>query len=247
MRPLSIKPIVQWIFCTLLILSFNGCAPPPHPAPIFRPTPVYIPPPPPQVTPVTKVNNKDTILIAIDAGHGGEDFGAQSTTTPRYQEKYLNLSAAKMLKHFLEEQGYKVMMTRMGDEFIALDKRADFANNQEATLFVSVHFNSAPAKEADGIEVYYYRSNQNKNRTENSMVLASSILNKVVESTQAKSRGTKHGNFAVIRQTTMPAVLVEGGFLTNDNEMQKIKDPAYLKKLAWGITRGIEDYLDKQL
>ena len=121
-----------------------------------------------------------------------------------------------------------------------------YANNQKSTLFVSLHFNSAPSKEADGIEVYYYRSPDNKERTENSRILAKDVLDNILEQTQAKSRGTKHGNFAVIRQTNMPAILVEGGFLTNDEEMQKIKDPSYLKKLAWGVALGIKDYLGKK-
>jgi N-acetylmuramoyl-L-alanine amidase len=186
------------------------------------------------------------ILITIDAGHGGEDFGAHSSTMPIYHEKNLNLSVAKMLQHFLKEQGYSTMMTRMTDDFISLDRRAEFANNQNSTLFVSMHFNSAPSKEADGIEVFYYRSQQDPRRTELSKELAQSVLDQVIDQTGAKSRGVKHGNLAVIRQTTMPAVLVEGGFLTNDEETQRIKDPSYLKKLAWGVSLGIQDYLAAQ-
>jgi N-acetylmuramoyl-L-alanine amidase len=74
-------------------------------------------------------------------------------------------------------------------------------------------------------------------------MLAQTVLDHVIESTAAKSRGVKHGNFLVIRETEMPAILVEGGFLTNTSEMDRIKDPSYLKKLALGIAKGIQTYL----
>ena len=186
---------------------------------------------------------KNNIIITLDAGHGGEDFGAHSNIGPIYHEKNLNLAITKMLKQFLDRQGFTTVMTRMSDDFISLDKRAEYANNQNSDLFISLHFNSAPSKEADGIEVFYYRTSQNKERSDQSSLLAKLVLDKIIETTQAKSRGIKHGNFAVIRETNMPAILVESGFLTNDDEMQKIKDPAYLKKIAWGVSLGIQEYL----
>ncbi len=186
-----------------------------------------------------------TPLIVIDAGHGGQDFGTHSLSKPKYQEKNLNLMTARFLRNFLEQMGYRIYMTRAKDVFLTLDERAEIANDKNPQLFVSVHYNSAPSKQAEGIEVYYYLSEEEKMRSKESRLLAQSILDKVLNSTQAKSRGVKHGNFAVIRKTTMPAVLVEGGFLTNEDEMQKIKDAKYLKQLAWGIAEGIKSYLDK--
>jgi len=149
------------------------------------------------------------------------------------------------LNTFLMQQGYSTLMTRTDDTFIPLDKRAAFANEHEGTLFVSVHYNSAPSQEADGIEVFFYRSEENKNRTKEGRLLAKAVLEKTLMNTQAKSRGVKHGDFAVIRLTKMPAILIEGGFLTNDNEMLRIKDPAYLKRVAWGISQGITSYLEE--
>jgi|694.fasta_scaffold04059_15 N-acetylmuramoyl-L-alanine amidase len=188
--------------------------------------------------------NKGT-LIVIDPGHGGDDFGAHSNTHPRYQEKYLNLSTAKLLNTYLTQKGYRTVMTRQDDTFIALDKRAEFANQKKPAVFVSVHYNSAPSKQAEGVEVYYYRSEENKKRSKDSRLLAQAVLDEVIDNTNAKSRGTKHGDFAVIRETDMAAILVEGGFLTNEKEMQRIRDPMYLKKLAWGIAQGIDNYLKK--
>ncbi|MCE5316807.1 MAG: N-acetylmuramoyl-L-alanine amidase [Parachlamydia sp.] len=240
------------IFFFLLLLT--SCGAPvyrevtPLPAPTFPQTP---PAPPPiasqeiayqeKATVTIPLNNRKVVLI--DAGHGGEDFGARSLSTPRYQEKNLTLSTAKLLKTYLEQKGYAAIMTRSEDVFVPLDKRAKIANQLRPELFVSVHFNSAPSREAAGIEVYFYRSKEDQTRSKSSRLLAQAVMQKLGESTGAKSRGVKHGNFLVIRETEVPAILVEGGFLTNNDEMERIKDPAYLKKLAWGIAEGVQAYL----
>lgn len=192
-----------------------------------------------------KKRKKERVIVMLDAGHGGEDFGTHSLGNPKYQEKYLNMSTTTMVKNFLQQFGFEVMMTRSDDTFIALDKRALFANEQKPRVFVSIHFNSAPSQDAEGIEVFYYKDEGNKSRTNQSKVLAKAILDKTVQNTQAKSRGVKHGNYAVIRETNMPAALIEGGFLTNAGEMEKIKSAAYLKSLALGIAQGIQEYLAK--
>jgi len=190
------------------------------------------------------------LTIMIDPGHGGHDIGTQSISKPRYQEKSLNLVTAKFVRDFLEQLGYQVIMTREEDKFISLDKRAKMANELKPTLFVSIHYNSAPLVNAQGIEVFFYESKENKTKgakegVAKSKRLTHSVLKYVVSETKAKSRGVKHGNYLVIRETAVPAILVEGGFVTNDEEMQNLKDPVYLKRLAWGIVRGIEEYLNK--
>lgn len=183
-------------------------------------------------------------LIMIDPGHGGEDFGTHSRKPHRYQEKFLTLTTGKMVKTHLERMGYTVILTRTSDVFISLDGRYNFANEQKPNLFVSVHYNSAPNKDAFGVEVFYYNSAANKTRSTSSKVLAQNILSRIIENTDAKSRGVKHGDLAVIRETTMPAVLVEGGFLTNESERKLIKTAEYQKKISWGIAQGIHDYLN---
>lgn len=191
----------------------------------------------------TNITRRQTKLIVIDPGHGGEDRGAQSLSKPKYQEKFLNLSAALMLRDILNHMGYQTLMTRSDDQFIPLLSRAEFANENDPILFVSVHFNSAPSREAKGVEVYFYSSAHDKQRASLSKKLAELVLNQIIAQTHAKSRGAKHGDFAVIRETNMPAILVEGGFLTNEEEMQNIKDPAYLKKLTLGIAQGIDAFV----
>lgn len=187
------------------------------------------------------------VSIMIDPGHGGHDIGTQSISKPRYQEKSLNLVTAKFVIDYLQQLGYRVLITREKDRFVSLEKRANMANEQKPTLFVSIHYNSAPSAEAQGVEVFFYQAKDKdaKERTLKSKRLAQAVLKNVLAETKAKSRGVKHGNFLVIRQTTMPAILVEGGFVTNEAELQNLKDPTYLKRLAWGIVRGIEEYLNK--
>lgn len=185
-------------------------------------------------------------VIVIDPGHGESDYGTHSLGKFKYHEKYLNLTTAEILKGFLQKYGYRVVMTRSDDTFVSLENRAQLANNLNTKLFVSVHYNSAPNVDAEGVEVFYYRSDANKSRVSESKLLAQCVLDKIIKSTKAPSRGVKHANFVVIKQTKMPAILVEGGFLTNTGEMDKIKTHAYQRKIALGIAQGIKDFLAKE-
>lgn len=189
------------------------------------------------------VLDKRYIRIAIDPGHGGKDPGTQSLGEPKYQEKYLALATSLMLEKHLIRLGYAPFLTRERDEFLELQERVDRAHGEEADLFVSVHYNAAPNRQAHGVEVFFYEKESNGSRREDSRRLASDVLEAVVSQTQARKRGVKHGNFLVIRNTHMPSILVEGGFVSNTEEMRKLADPEYLNKVAWGIARGIDDYL----
>ena len=188
-------------------------------------------------------HNPKNQLIVIDAGHGGDDVGTSSSTSPKYQEKSLNLSTSLFLKDYLQKMGYSVEMTRSNDTFIPLATRSLIANNFNPRLFVSVHYNAALSEQPEGIEVFYFSSDADKDRTCQSKKLGETVLGRIIQKTKAKSRGLKHGNLSVIRETNMPAILVEGGFMTNKSEMEKIKDPAYIKQLAYGIALGIDDYI----
>lgn len=180
--------------------------------------------------------------VILDPGHGGSDTGTQSVSKPRYQEKSLNLVTAKFLRRYLTQMGYKVELTRETDKFITLEKRAQIANDKKPDIFVSIHYNSAPSLEAKGIEVFYFNDKEQKDRLVASKKLAQTVLKAVLHQTNAESRGIKQGNFAVIRETKMPAILIEGGFVSNESELQNLKDPHYLKKVAWGIAKGIDHY-----
>jgi len=184
-------------------------------------------------------------LIVIDAGHGGKDFGAKTSIKPVSHEKDLTLSTAHMLNSYLLSMGFRTFMVRVDDSFIGLKERAERANRQGPALFVSIHYNSAPNAQAHGIEVYYYDSEKDKKRSKKSKTAAGDVLDYAAVQTGAKARAVKHGNFAVIRETGMPAILVECGFLTNDEEAHNIKTAAYMKRLAAGIAKGLRHTLDK--
>ena len=179
--------------------------------------------------------------IVIDAGHGGADLGTQGRK-PYCEEKKMTLQTARLLKNYLTQLGYRPLLTRSIDTTLTLERRVEIANKANADLFVSVHFNSARTPNAKGIEIFFFDSKENRKRANASRNLAQSILTRLVRRTKAASRGVKKGNFYVLRQTEMPAVIVEGGFLSNPQELLFLKDPAYLEQIARGIADGIDAY-----
>lgn len=191
---------------------------------------------------------KKNITVVIDPGHGGKDSGAiaEDKTT----EKALNLRVAPRVESMLRERGYNVIMTRTTDEFIALSERAAIANRNDADIFVSIHFNSAGSASPYGIEVLYASENdvELKKDAGDQTLLAREVLNAVLKETGANSRGIKNRpELAVLRRTNMTACLIEGGFMSNPDELEKLKSDSYLDKLATGIVKGIENYNRKYM
>jgi len=183
--------------------------------------------------------------IIVDAGHGGKDGGSISKRD-NYEEKELTLATAFLIRSCLNQLGYKTVMTRNQDTFVPLDTRAEIANTLDADLFVSIHYNYSPNSDAKGVEVYYYKEEKNppSTRIVKSKTLGDNVLKKIISTTGAESRGLKQANFAVIRETRMPAILVEAGFLSNQHEREKVRDPKYQRSIAWGIANGIDRYLE---
>lgn len=181
----------------------------------------------------------DRPLVVIDAGHGADDHGAKRHAS---SEKKLALTTALLLKHQLSERGYRVLLTRNRDIFIPLERRAVIANESKCALFVSIHYNTAPKEEAHGVEVYFYGRGQQE-RQMRSKKLAENVIGGMIKVAGVHSRGVKQGNFCVIRETKMPAILVEGGFMSNPSELKKLKDSRYLEKLAEGMAIGIDQFL----
>ena len=154
-------------------------------------------------------------LIIIDAGHGGIDPGSDSQGI---LEKDINLVIALKLQEVLIENGYAVLMTREDDSSLELRERSDFANEQEADLFISLHQNCyAQDESVNGIEVYY-----NSDKTTNDQQLAQMIQEALINETGAKNRGIRSDTGLVVtRETKMPAVLVETAFISNDYELDE--------------------------
>ncbi len=185
------------------------------------------------------------IRIMLDAGHGGQDKGTSSKDAPPILEKDLALTTTLMVKEYLRRMGYYPMLTRSSDTFVGLDTRVDIAHHQKSELFVSLHYNAAAATSAHGIEVFFYEKESDDEKRLKSQSLAGVVLEHVILESGAKSRGVKHGNFAVIRETKIPAILVEGGFMTNPDEMERLGQNQYLDRIAWGVAQGVDTYLKK--
>ncbi|MGT2775964.1 N-acetylmuramoyl-L-alanine amidase, partial [Streptococcus hyovaginalis] len=193
-------------------------------------------------------------IVYLDAGHGGTDPGAVYFGT---HEKALNLEIQKRVKSKLEAQGFRVELTRSSDTGLDLLPRSEKANKTSSDIFVSIHFNAASTPSVNGIETYYYQSyaeyparvnaqyHNNAQRLNLSASLASSIQSKLIANTGARNAGVKRQTFAVLRETTAPAVLLELGYMSNSAEFAQISSAAYQEKLATGIVQGIADYYKK--
>lgn len=214
------------------------------PAPNVSPVPSVVPKIPPTVAPQKKVAQapqekiKEQRLVVLDPGHGGYDLGAHMAAC---DEKSLALSTALLAKKYLTELGYRVILTRSRDIFMPLEQRTQIANETKGKLFASIHYNAAKNPIAKGVEVFYYVS-ADKFRTGASKKLAARVLSKIVDKTVAESRGIKEGNYYVIRETKMPAILIEAGFMTHPEELHLLKDINYRDKIARGIAEGIDSF-----
>ena len=212
--------------------------------------------------------------IVIDAGHGGKDPGALGEG--ERQEKVVVLSIAKKLRDALTAKGYKVLLTREGNTFIPLKGRTQFATQNRADLFISIHANANRNREANGIETYYLdvastdkasegiaaRENADsgysiqelntlleglvqESKSADSQRLATAVQKELIRATGARDRGVKHARFVVLIGTSVPAILIETGFISNPTEGKNLMSAAYQQKIAGAITLGIDKFLGK--
>src|SRR6184192_1600174 len=186
-------------------------------------------PRPQTLTAVIPESSRPSTVVVIDAGHGGFDRGG--IPGQRVAEKTMTLDVAQRLKEVLTAYGYRVVMTRDSDVFVPLGTRVAIANSYRDAIFVCIHFNAARRGSANGIETYFYSSQ--------SLPLASAIHYYVAGGAPTPNRGVRRRGFYVLRKTTIPAVLVECGFLTNATEANYAQSSAYQQKLAEQIARGV--------
>lgn len=177
------------------------------------------------------------IVIAVDAGHGGNEKGAIGCLGNL--EKDLTLDVALKLQKELEKLGAKVIMTRTEDEKVSLKKRIEITNENDASIFVSVHGNALPDSmnplEHRGTSVYYYYPQAKK--------LAEFILKSMNKEAQTKDNGVRQGSFAVVRNTNALSVLVELAYLINPEDNALLMDENFRAKCAKAIANGIANYL----
>lgn len=187
------------------------------------------------------LDSKDR-LIVIDPGHGGRAIGATSVTG-RY-EKELNLKLGLKLNEKLEDLGYNTIMTRDTDVDVDLYERARIANSNYADVFISLHGNANNNKSIQGIEVYYWPQNKSDIKEIEQHPFAKAIMEELIKGTNAKDRGIISKPFVVIRETKMPAILVEVGYMSNAEEEKLIFNEKYQEKIIDSIVRGVENYFE---
>ena len=194
-------------------------------------------------------------VVYLDAGHGGYDPGASYFGI---SEKSLTLAIQSRVKAKLEAEGYQVVTTRTSDTYVDLTDRSHAANASESDIFVSIHINASGSSAAQGIETYYYQPyaeypsrinatyHANPTRLSMSDTLANAIQSSLINATGAQNQGVKRQTFAVLRETTAPAVLLELGFLSNPQEAARLNTSAYQETLANAIVAGIKSYYEKE-
>jgi N-acetylmuramoyl-L-alanine amidase len=199
--------------------------------------------------------NPNLPTIVIDAGHGGRDNGAKANGLV---EKELTLDMAFRVEKQLQMNGYRTFLTRKDDTFVSLPDRSSLANRFDHSIFVSIHFNNSISTSASGLETFYASSKvapepewswaaflarreplESLDTGEN---LAGYIQTALVTKTEATNRGAKSQPFYVIRHTRAPAVLVEGGFLSNPFEARLIATPEYRERLASAVVEGVVQF-----
>ncbi len=184
-------------------------------------------------------------VIVLDPGHGGSDPGAIGKVLG-VTDADIGLTVAQKLRDMLKADGATVLMTRSTDVRVTLPERSKVANDAEADMFISIHGNSSTNTSANGIQVYYYAPSGNANLYAQSYVrktLANKVSEGLKDSTGTKS-DVRTGNYAVIRETDRPCLLVETGFLSNAAEEALLAKDSYRQKLAQGIYEGIVEYFE---
>lgn len=204
-----------------------------------------------QLSDLTLKEEAKDLLVVIDPGHGGAETGSvgyDEDGEESLYEKKVNLQIALRANTLLKDIGVDTYMTRMTDTDVSLSERAEIANKKDAALFVSVHNNSFTSPDAKGSEVLYGSEEVLEDYGISGKRLAELIQEEMVEQLERPDRGVKHTpGMAVIRLSKMPAVICEGLFLSNPEELLMLKDPEYVEKQAVAIARGIVRALNEMV
>ena len=212
----------------------------------------------PLVRPSAYLGARGARTVVLDAGHGGKDPGTMSRSG--YKEKDLALDIVLRVKAHLAAAGIRVVLTRDSDRFWELEDRPYLASRGGGDLFVSLHMNSALSRSVQGIETFVtaaencpptaesklggrYPAVPNNQFNHSNTVLGNQLQRAVIGISRAEDRGLKHARFVVLRNSAMPAALIECGFLSNAQEAQKLATPSYRETVALGIAQGILNYL----
>lgn len=239
------RPLLAWLGMALMAVSFAWLQ-------------FSIPPSSPRTDTRVAAAEEPFNVVVLDPGHGGQDSG---TMKAGILEKELTLDVAHRAERRLQLKGATVLLTRNGDTHVSLTDRAAVANRQRNCVFISIHFDHAARPAATGVETYYavrrvsiaaraaswlpfLQRTALEPANAESQNLASFIQEALVTRTQAVNRGTTAQQFFVLANVRHPAVLVEGGFLTNTDDMSKLATEDYREQLAVAISDGVMRYRD---
>lgn len=189
----------------------------------------------PSEKPLIKQRKSGEKVVVIDPGHGGIDCGA---TRSGIYEKDITTDVSKRVAAILRSNGYKVYMTRDEDKTVELKERVDFTEEIQPDIFVSIHVNSSEGTTATGIETHYYH--------DYSIPLAKDVHTSMIKHVDSVNRGLLKSRFYVINHTTMPAILVEIGFISNETERTEMVKDKRKQATAKGIAEGIMTYYKQQ-
>lgn len=205
--------------------------------PTSTPNPPTTTPPAPTPTPDLPRVPNGRIVIAIDPGHGGRDPGAVGIGGLR--ETDVVLPVALQVASILERQGVQVVLTRRDEREIDLEPRVQTAERANADLFVSIHANaiSMDRPEVNGLETYYY--------SDSGARLARYVHNSLLQATNMNDRGLRQARFYVIRNTSMPAILVELGFVTGAQDAPRLASSEWRSRMAVAIAQGLLQYIEQ--
>ena len=211
----------------------------------------------PLVRPSAFLASKGMRTVVLDAGHGAKDPGTMGKKG--LKEKDIALDIALRVKAHLAAAGIRVVMTRDSDRFWELEDRPFLAARGGGDLFVSIHMNAASSRTVQGVETFVtaveqypptsesrmsgkYPAVPNNQFNHSNTILGTQIHRSLIGITRAEDRGLKRARFVVLRNSAMPAALVECGFLSNPQEEQKLSTPSYRETVALGVAQGILNY-----
>lgn len=211
--------------------------PPPPSANLPSSIPIPVPrpnnPPRSSIPPLPNTDRRSRIVVVVDPGHGGRDPGAVGNGL---QEKHIVLDISKQVASILQQNGIQAVMTRYDDREVDLRPRVQLAQRVNATLFVSIHANAISLSRPDvnGLETYYFATGDR---------LARTIHNSVLRTIRMGDRGVRRARFYVLRNTSMPSVLVETGFVTGAEDAPRLASTAFRRQMAAAIASGIIQYV----
>ena len=188
---------------------------------------------------------RENKVIVLDAGHGGKDSGAVHNG---YQDKNFNLTILykKMKQYFTNSSSIKAYWTRANDTFVNLYERPKISAKANADIFISLHMNSASSSSAKGLEVYYSKINKSKGPSGlTSEEMADFFQDSLISKIGCYDRGYKSAEYVVAKYNTVPAILIELGFMSNSTDLARLKDSQKQQKAAKALYDTIKELFEE--